>query len=164
MNDSDVEHLIQEVRPVVRRIAQGFFLDAAVVEDAIQEHALVVWGLRGQLDEARNAREYVVKRMYFVCLRIQQSRYTRQPDLTGMEDAPEPVLACQDEDSHLRDMDVRKAFDSLPVHLWIVAWLVYGEGFLVSETARRLGLPRLLAEQRLQEATQRLQALLQGWR
>ena len=164
MKDDEVEELLQEINKMVRSIAQGYFSDSAVVEDAVQEHALTIWGLRRELDSAKGARAYAIHRAHYVCLRIKQARYQRQPELEPLEQATEAALRTGGERSHLRDLAVRQAFDKLPTHLWVVAWLVHGEGFLVSETARRLRLPRLLTEQRLQEATKRLQLLLKDWR
>lgn len=162
MTDADVEQLLQEVQREVREIARRHLSDAVFVEEAMQEHALAVWGLRKDLDETRNARSYVVDRMHYVCLRIKQAQFTRQAPTEPLDAILEPPAG--DEASHLRDLDVRRAFDKLPSHLWVVAWLVHGEGFLVSETARRLGLPKLLTEQRLAEATRLLQGMLKGWR
>lgn len=164
MTDEEVEQLLMEIQPVARRMAQRHFRDPELVEDAVQAHALDVWSIRHTLDPLWNPRAMALGRMQFVCLRIKQRQFTQQPKVEELDEAVEPATAQGDENSHLRDMDVRRAFDRLPSHLWVVAWLVHGEGFLVSETAKRLGLPRLLAEQRLTEATARLQALLKGWR
>lgn len=165
MTDEEVEQLLMEIKPAARRIAQRhFFYNPVQVEDALQAHALDVWGIRQTLDPLRNPRSLALERMTFVCLRIKQRQFTEQPKVETLTDAVEPATATGDEDSHLRDMDVRRAFDRLPSHLWVVAWLVHGEGFLVSETAKRLGLPKLLTEQRLSEATRLLQGMLKGWR
>ena len=164
MTDDEVEQLIKEIEGPVRRLAQArYWHSPELIEELIQEHALDLWAMRGKLDTQRNPRQLAIRHFYLVCLRMQQRRVTRQPQLEPIDEAVVGV-ATGDESSHLRDMAVRQAFDKLPSHLWIVAWLVHGEGFLVSETARRLGLPKLLAEQRLSEATRLLQGMLKGWR
>ena len=164
MTDEEVEQLLLELQPTARRMAQRHFRDPALVEDAVQAHALDVWAIRHTLDPQRNPRALALARMGFVCLRIKQRQFTEQPKVEELTEAVEPATATGDENSHLRDMDVRRAFDRLPSHLWVVAWLVHGEGFLASEAAKRLGLPRMLAEQRLVEATRLLQGMLKGWR
>ena len=162
MTDDEVEQCLLDIRKLVRQIAKVYFADDALVDEAVQEHALDCWQVRKQADSAQDPRRYFINRAHYVCLRLRQARYTRQVELESVSEVVEPPAG--NENSHLRDLAVRQAFDSLPSHLWAVAWLVHGEGFLVSETAKRLGLPRLLAEQRLGEATARLQALLKGWR
>lgn len=164
MRDDEVEQLLRELQPVVRRIAQRFFADPSLVEEALQEHALAVWQARRKLDDQHGARPWAIRAMDYACLTIRKRQLIRQVPQESLEEAHESKAVTVDETGHLRDLAVRQAFDKLPSHLWIVAWLVHGEGFLVSETAQRLGLPRLLTEQRLQEATVRLQGLLKDWR
>ena len=164
MTDDEVEQLIQEVRPVVEQIAKRYVRNPERALDLVQEHALVIWGLRRALETTQNARAYVIGRMHWMGREAIRPRATHPA--AHEQEGPDLLegVACGDESSYLRDMDVRRAFERLPSHLWVVAWLVHGEGFLVSETARRLGLPKLLAEQRLSEATARLRALLWDWR
>ena len=162
MTDDEVESCLAGIHKLVRQIAKAYFADDALVDEAVQEHALDCWQVRKQADSAQDPRRYFINRAHFVCLRLRQARYTRQITLEVVDNIIEPPTGS--EHSHLRDLAVRQAFNSLPSHLWVVAWLVHGEGFLVSETAKRLGLPRLLAEQRLGEATTQLRALLKDWR
>ena len=164
MTDDEVEQLIQEVRPVVEQIAKRYVRDPERALDLVQEHALVVWGLRRVLETTQNARAYVIGRMHWMGREAIKPRAS-QPAAHEQE-GPDLLegVACGDESSVLRSLDVQRAFDRLPSHLWVVAWLVHGEGFLVSETARRLGLPKMLAEQRLNEATLQLRTLLKDWR
>lgn len=180
MTDAEVECLLGEVQQAVRGVARRYFHDSGQAEDLVQEHALVIWTKRGQLDASQNARAYVIAAMHYVCLRAKDRERTahRAGYQAGGYESQEPTvgdepvdaggsfnhpLARGDEAATLRDMDIRHAFDELPSHLWIVAWLVHGEGFMVSEAATRLGLPRLIAAQRLTEATERLKERLQGW-
>ena len=165
MTDAEVEQLLRDIQPSLRHIASGFYQEPDRIDDMVQEHSAKAWANRGRLDKSQNPRSYLIAQMYFLC---QNQRRTDGRDKRTCIVVTETPLEEQDgqgcESSHLRDLEVRRAFDALPVHLWIIAWLVYGEGHPVSEAARRLGMPRNLAESRLNEATTQLQHILKDWR
>lgn len=169
MTDDETATLIASVEQKAREFALSYFRDETQAEDAVQEWALQLWEIRDKLDSLQNARAYAIGRMNNVFLQIwrrkRQSQGLRATPMPGELDAPgaKLVLSTGGESAHLRDMEVRRAFDLLPPALYDVAWLVLAEGCPVSETARRLGLARATVADRLYEARTLLQARLKGW-
>ena len=181
MTDDEIEQLIYETRSLAREVARRYFSEPDRREEMVQMFCLRLWTKRAEVDAQQNPRSYALYMAHSVCMAAKQLDARRhkagwqeggyeglsEGDMQGdneLSDAsPTHPLARGDEFSALRDLDVRRAMEALPGHLWIIAWLVHGEGYSISEAGRRLGLARPVAATRLEEATQWLQQRLKWW-
>jgi len=114
MTDAEVEQLLRDIQPSLRHIASGFYQEPDRIDDMVQEHSAKAWANRGRLDKSQNPRSYLIAQMYFLC---QNQRRTDGRDKRACIVASETPLEEQDgqgcESSHLRDLEVRRAFDAL---------------------------------------------------
>lgn len=167
MTDDEVCELMLEVEEPIRGLVRRYFGEYDKVEDAMQEIHLAIWTARTRINPQDNPRSYVIGVAHQVLWAIYRRRFQprhRVGECLGEVPLELVELTAPPDESTLQAVDIQRAFGQLPSHLWVVAWLVHGEGFLVSETAKRLGIDRALAEQRLGEATVKLRELLNEWR
>src|SRR3990167_7024414 len=152
MTDGEMEQLLQEVEPVIRAYARSYFRDSELVEDAIQEHTLYLWARRGAVELDSNPRSYAISAAHNVFWGIiRRKRLESTTQEFGLE-VDAPYTARSDENEQLRGLEVRRALTGLPARERRIAWMVFGEGYTIAETAAKLKVSRPTIDKWLERA------------
>lgn len=157
---SDLNDLIEQHIPRLRRYARALTGDRAAADDLVQdtlERALSRFHLwrRGS-----DLRAWLFTIMHNIFVNQARSRMRRQHESLETEPAAEAVRAPEPDWLEVRDLDA--ALVRLPDEQRAVVLLVGLEQFTYEEAARVLGVPIGTIMSRLSRARERLRAILGG--